>query len=83
MIAEDLDTLDPEPLRQALRASRAELAFKQAVIDRRPHENAVLWRLQFTAKSDVDDAEQKSLLDEALDSDLATGGREACRSTDR
>ena len=45
VIAEDLDTLDPEQLRQALRASRAEVSFEQAVIDKLTHENAVLRRL--------------------------------------
>lgn len=71
MIAEDLDTLDPEQLRQALRASRAEIAFKQAVIDKLTHENAILKRLKFAAKSEAYNAEQKSLLEETLDSDLA------------
>lgn len=71
MIAEDLDTLDPEQLRQALRVSRAEVAFKQAVIDKLTHENAILKRLKFAAKSEVYNAEQKSLLEETLDSDLA------------
>ena len=71
MIAEDLDTLDPEQLRQALRASRAEVAFKQVVIDKLTHENAILKRLKFAAKSETYSAEQKSLLDETLDSDLA------------
>lgn len=71
MIAEDLDTLDPEQLRQALRASRAEVAFKQVVIDKLTHENAILKRLKFAAKSEAYNAEQKSLLEETLDSDLA------------
>ena len=71
MIAEDLDTLEPEQLRQALRASRAEVAFKQAIIDKLTHENAILKRLKFAAKSEAYSAEQKSLLDETLDSDLA------------
>lgn len=86
MIAdEQLDTLDPEQLRQALRAARAEMAlkdqllakrehevaFKQAVIDKLTHENAVLKRLKFAAKSEAYTAEQKSLLEETLDMDLA------------
>ncbi len=71
MIADDLETLDPEQLRQALRASRAEIAFKQAIIDKLTHENAVLKRLKFAARSEVYSAEQKSLLEETLDSDLA------------
>jgi transposase len=71
VIADDLDTLDPEQLRQALRAARTEAAFKQAVIDKLTHENAILKRLKFAAKSEAYNVEQKSLLEEALDSDLA------------
>jgi transposase len=71
VIAEDLDTLEPEQLREKLRASRAELAFKQAVIDKLTHENAILKRLKFAAKSEAYSAEQRSLLEETLDSDLA------------
>jgi hypothetical protein len=71
VIAEDLDTLDPEQLRQALRASRAEVAFKQVVIDKLTHENAILKRLKFAAKSEAYNADQKSLIEETLDSDLA------------
>jgi hypothetical protein len=71
VIAEDLDTPDPEQLRQALRASRAEVAFKRAVIEKLTHEHAILKRLKFAAKSEAYNAEQKSLLDETLDSDLA------------
>lgn len=82
---EHLDTLDPEQLRQALRAARAEMAlkdqllarrqhevaFKQTVIDKLTHENAVLKRLKFAAKSEAYTAEQRSLLEETLDMDLA------------
>jgi transposase len=72
VIADDqLDTLEAEQLRQIVRAARAELAFKQAFIDKLTHENAVLKRLKFAAKSEAYTAEQKSLLEEALDSDLA------------
>lgn len=71
MIAEDLDALDTQQLRDALRAARAEAAFKQAVIEKLTHENALLKRLKFAAQSERFNAEQKSLLDETLDSDLA------------
>jgi transposase len=72
VIADDqLDTLDQEQLRQMIRAARAELAFKQAFIDKLTHENAVLKRLKFAAKSEAYTAEQKSLLEETLDMDLA------------
>lgn len=85
MIADELDRLDSEQLRQALRAARAEMAlrdelllrrereaaFKQAVIDKLTHENAILKRLKFAASSETFNAEQKSLLEETLDADLA------------
>ena len=71
VMADDLDTLDAQQLREALRATRAELAFKQALIDKLTHENAVLKRLKFAAKSEAYTPEQKSLLDETLDTDLA------------
>lgn len=71
MIADDLDTLDAQQLRDALRAARAEAAFKQAVIDKLTHENAILKRLKFAAQSERFNPEQKSLLDETLDADVA------------
>jgi transposase len=85
VIADELDHLDPEQLRQALRAARAqavlrdellqrrerEVAFKQAVIDKLTHENAILKRLKFAAQSEAYTGEQKSLLEETLDADLA------------
>jgi transposase len=74
----DIDTLEPEQLRQALRAAhdvierqQREVAFKQSAIDKLTHEMAVLKRLKFAAKSEVYTAEQKSLIEETLDADLA------------
>ncbi len=81
VIAEDIDTLEPEQLREKLRASRAELAFKQAVIDKLTHENAILKRLKFAAKSEAYNAEQKSLLEETLDSDLAVVAAEGIQAS--
>ena len=71
MIADDLDTLDAQQLRDRLRAKTAEVAFKQAVIDKLTHENAVLKRLKFAAQSEKYTPEQKSLLEESFDADLA------------
>jgi transposase len=74
----DIDTLEPEQLRQALRAAhdvierqQREVAFKQSTIDKLTHEMAVLKRLKFAAKSEAYNAEQKSLIEETLDADLA------------
>jgi transposase len=72
VIADDqLDTLAPEQLRQMVRAARAEAAFQRTVIEKLTHENALLKRLKFAAKSEAYTGEQKSLLEETLDADLA------------
>ncbi len=71
MIADNLDTLDPEQLRAALRAAWAEVASKQTVIDKLTHENATLKRLKFAATSESYNPEQKSLLEDTLNTDLA------------
>ena len=86
--AEQLDALDPQT-RQAMLSLMAqvrakdeliaqrdrEAAFKQALIDKLTHENAILKRLKFAATSErfasTLSPEQKSLLEETLDSDLA------------
>jgi transposase len=47
-----------------------QLRHKQATIDKLTHEMAVLKRLKFAAKSESFNAEQKSLLEEAIDADL-------------
>jgi transposase len=73
-----LDTLSPDQLRDAVRellaevaSKSAEIAFKQATIDKLAHEMAVLKRLKFAAKSEAFNAEQKSLIEETIDTDLA------------
>ncbi|WP_205665279.1 transposase, partial [Caldimonas tepidiphila] len=91
MITDDrFDTLDPEQLRQEMRALLAEVArkdeiieqqrrealLKQATIDKLTHEMAVLKRMKFAARSEAFNAEQRSLLEEALDEDLAALARE-------
>jgi transposase len=74
----NLDTLSPDQLRDAVRtliaqvaSKSAEIAFKQATIDKLAHEMAVLKRLKFAAKSEAFNAEQKSLIEETIDTDLA------------
>ena len=82
--ADHLDTLEPQQMRAALLSLMSELAerdgvidrqgkevvFKQALIDKLTHENALLKRMKFAVKSERFSAEQKSLLDESLDEDL-------------
>ena len=70
--------LDAPQLREMVRslmgtvvAKDREIAFKQATIDKITHEMAVLKRLKFAARSEAFNAEQKSLLEETIDADLA------------
>ena len=83
--AERIDTLTPEQLRQAVASLITDVALKSAVIERHErdavvnratidkltHEMAVLKRLKFAAQSEAFNAEQKSLLEETIDADLA------------
>ena len=83
--AAQLNQLDAQQLREVVRSLMSdmaskdaeierrdrEIAFKQAVIDKINHEMAVLKRLKFAAKSEAFSAEQKSLLEETIDADLA------------
>ena len=73
-----LHQLDAPQLREMVRslmgavvARDREIAFKQATIDKITHEMAVLKRLKFAARSEAFNAEQKSLLEETIDADLA------------
>ena len=86
---QQLDTLDPQQMRQALLTLMAQLAakdellarhareatFKQALIDKLTHEVANLRRLKYAVTSEKFcagmSAEQKSLIEETLDSDIA------------
>jgi transposase len=73
-----IEALGAQQLREVVRSlmvdvagQRNEIAFKQATIDKLTHEMAVLKRLKFAAKSEAFNAEQKSLIEETLDADLA------------
>ena len=68
-------------LMQAMQRRDTELAFKQTVIDKLTHENAVLKRLKFAAQSERYSAEQRSLLDETLDADLQAVSEEIAQNT--
>lgn len=67
-----------------LERSQREAAFKQAVVDKLTHELAVLKRLKFAASSEKFcaglSAEQRSLLEETLDTDIAEAAGEIERT---
>jgi transposase len=64
---------------ELLQTQQRQLVFKQATIDKLTHEMAVLKRLKFAARSEAFNAEQKSLLEEAIDADLEALGHELAR----
>jgi transposase len=71
VIAEqNIDAMEPAQLREFTARLLAEVRHKDALIDKLTHENAVLKRLKFAAQSERFSAEQRSLLEEALDADL-------------
>jgi transposase len=65
--------------RVQLETQQRQLVHKQATIDKLTHEMAVLKRLKFAARSEAFNAEQKSLLEEAIDADLEALSRELAR----
>lgn len=74
----DLAQLDVEQLRELVLSMHRtvvsrdrEIAFKQALIDKMTHEMAVLKRLKFAARSEHFSPEQRSLLAETIDTDIA------------
>ena len=76
MIAVDnLDALSQTQLRQTVELLMTELRHKSALVAKLTHEMAVLKRLKYAATSEKFcaglPAEQKSLLEETLDTDLA------------
>jgi transposase len=68
--AENLDDLDASRLREMVVRLQAEVLHKQTLVDKLTHENAVLKRLKFAAQSERFAGEQRSLLEETLDTDL-------------
>ena len=66
-----LQEFDAQQLRDVVRTLIADVSFKQTTIDKLTHEMAVLKRLKFAAQSEAYNPEQKSLLDETIDTDLA------------
>ena len=63
-----------------INANEVQIKFKQALIHKLTHENAVLKRLKFGLKSEKMNAEQRSLLDETLDADLLAVSEEIAQA---
>ena len=69
--ADNLDALDETQLRQTVQLLMTQLRHKTALVEKLTHEMAVLKRLKFAARSEGFTSEQKSLIEETLDADLA------------
>jgi transposase len=67
----DLSLLDTEQLRVLLAHSQREVAAMKLLVEKMTHEMAVLKRLKFAAKSEAYSPEQRSLLEEAIEADIA------------
>ena len=73
---ESVNTFDVEQLRHTVLELQSQLLHATALNEKLTHEMAVLKRLKFAAKSEHFNAEQRSLLEEAIDADLEALQRE-------
>ena len=71
MQPQSLDDLSAEQLREMTTRLLAELRHSQALNAKLTHENALLKRMKFAAQSERFNAEQRSLLDDEIEADLA------------
>ncbi|MES2925343.1 MAG: IS66 family transposase [Pseudomonadota bacterium] len=71
-----LDSLDAAQLREVAARLLTQLRHSQALNEKLAHENALLKRMKFAAQSERYSPEQRSLLDEELDADLAAVAHE-------
>ena len=71
MQPQSLNNLSAEQLREMTSRLLVEVRHKQALIDKLTHENALLKRMKFAAQSERFNADQKSLLEDEIEADLA------------
>jgi transposase len=74
-----LDSLDATQLREMAARLLTQLRHSQALNERLAHENALLKRMKFAAQSERYSPDQRSLLDEELDADLAAVAHEVAQ----
>ena len=72
----DLNQMSEEQLRAMMTRLLGELRHSQALCAKLTHENALLKRMKFAAKSEHFNAEQRSLLDDEIEADLAAVSEE-------
>ena len=73
---QSLAQLDAEQLREMTSRLLQQLRHQRTLNEKLAYENALLKRLKFAARSERHSAEQKSLLEEEIDSDLAAVAQE-------
>ncbi|MDZ4128363.1 MAG: hypothetical protein U1E02_29940 [Hydrogenophaga sp.] len=66
----DLQSMDEAQMRQLLQHLMEELKHKQTLLDKLTYEMAILKRLKFAARTEALNADQRSLLEDALEEDL-------------
>ena len=71
MQPQSLDDLSAQQLREMTTRLLTELRHSQALCAKLTHENALLKRMKFAAQSERFNAEQRSLLDDEMEADLA------------
>ena len=74
-----LDELDAPQLRELAKRLLTEMSIKNVIIDKLTHEMATLKRLKFAAQGEAFHAGQKTLLEEAIDTDLGALAQEIDR----
>jgi hypothetical protein len=62
--------MDEAQMREMLQRLMGELKHQQTLLDKLTYEMAILKRLKFAAKTEALNADQRSLLEEALEKDL-------------
>ena len=72
----DLNQMSEEQLRAMMTRLLGELRHSQALCAKLTHENALLKRMKFAAKSEHFNTEQRSLLDDEIEADLAAVSEE-------
>ncbi len=71
MQPQSLENLSAEQLREMTTRLLTELRHSQAINAKLTHENALLKRMKFAAQSERFNAEQRSLLEDEIEADLA------------
>jgi transposase len=68
---QSLQSLSAEELRELTTRLMTQLRHQSALLDKLTHENALLKRMKFAAQSERFNPEQKSLLEDEIEADLA------------